>query len=289
MHYKTNMLLCLLMSVITGSTFAQKPEYKPKKLLNEAPPAIASPVPKEGNHISYLQQNIIVMDVDATGKIPIRFNQEVLLRISSTYRNGKKSGIVRFWITNAEDTSKHYLIYEQHYKDDKLNGPWKVYNLAGTVVKVTHHRNDSLHGLATEYLPDGITRMTETEYFNGTNKYIARIFNPQGQVTEEMAFENGMRNGDAKRFYETGTVMEKLTFRDDVMNGEYVYYYPNGKPWIKNIIKDGKYWDVIANYDSKGNKRNAGTLKNGNGTIIYYDTDTVVRETIMFKEGNKVK
>lgn len=289
MHYKPQMIICLLLLVITGSTFAQRPDYKPKKLLNEAPPATATPAPKDGAHISYLQLKTTLLDVDASGKIPIKFNAEVLMQVSSNYKNGKKSGIVSFRITNAEDTSKHYLIYEQSYKDGKLNGPWKIYNLAGTMVKVTHHKDDSLHGLSTEYLPDGITRMSEAEYFNGTNKYIARAFNPQGQITEEMAFENGMRNGEAKRFYETGTVMEKITFRDDVMHGEYAYYYPDGKPWIKHIIKNGNFWEVIANYDSKGNKRDAGTLKNGNGTIIYYDSDTVVRETIMFKDGKKVK
>jgi hypothetical protein len=44
-------------------------------------------------------------------------------------------------------------------------------------------------------------------------------------------------------------------------------------------------WTVVANYDSKGNKRDPGTLKEGNGTIILYDDDATIREVVIFKNG----
>ena len=35
----------------------------------------------------------------------------------------------------------------------------------------------------------------------------------------------------------------------------------------------------------KGNKRDAGTLKNGNGTVILYDEDGTVMEIMTYKNG----
>jgi antitoxin component YwqK of YwqJK toxin-antitoxin module len=57
------------------------------------------------------------------------------------------------------------------------------------------------------------------------------------------------------------------------------------KPWIEEIFKNGLKWTVVANYDSKGNKRDPGTLKEGNGTLILYDDDVTVREVSMYKNG----
>jgi antitoxin component YwqK of YwqJK toxin-antitoxin module len=51
--------------------------------------------------------------------------------------------------------------------------------------------------------------------------------------------------------------------------------------------KNGKSWKVISNFDNKGNKRNPGTLNNGNGTLILYNEDGSIRETLTYKNGEQ--
>ena len=55
------------------------------------------------------------------------------------------------------------------------------------------------------------------------------------------------------------------------------------------MIQSGKAWTVIANYDSSGKARNPGTLKEGNGTIIFYEADGTIRESVSYINGEPVK
>jgi antitoxin component YwqK of YwqJK toxin-antitoxin module len=127
--------------------------------------------------------------------------------------------------------------------------------------------------------------MSEEEYLNGTKKFITRDFFKNGKVSREIMMVNGLPNGEVKEYYETGILKDKFSVKDGMRDGLRTYYYPDGKPWIETIYKENKSWTVVANYDSKGNKRNAGTLKNGDGTMILYDDDTTIRQTVIFKNG----
>ena len=53
-------------------------------------------------------------------------------------------------------------------------------------------------------------------------------------------------------------------------------------------VKNGKPWNAIANYTAGGQKRDPGTLKNGNGTILLYDDDGSVRETLRYIGGDQL-
>ncbi len=50
-------------------------------------------------------------------------------------------------------------------------------------------------------------------------------------------------------------------------------FHANGKLWTERIYKDGKPWKVLNNYDKNGQKTEAGTLDNGNGTLYVYNED----------------
>ena len=73
----------------------------------------------------------------------------------------------------------------------------------------------------------------------------------------------------------------------NIFNGQRKYYYPSGKLWVESVVKDGRPWTVIANYTSEGKKRDPGTLREGNGTMIFYNDDGTVRETTKYKNGEE--
>ena len=207
--------------------------------------------------------------------------------------------------------SRRYKIWEQSYANDKLNGEWRTYNLRGTVIRTQQYQNDSLNGLSRDYWIDGKTIMEEREFFKGSSKYIVRTFYKSGKPEAEQSYENGFVNGfskkyyengklsenitikggtpdgPAKRYYEDGTIKEEVTFAHGQFSNVRKYYYPNGKLWIEQEYNDGLPWTVISNYDETGNKRNAGTLKNGNGTLILYNEDGTVRETLTYENGKE--
>jgi antitoxin component YwqK of YwqJK toxin-antitoxin module len=90
-----------------------------------------------------------------------------------------------------------------------------------------------------------------------------------------------------KKYYDNGTSQEVAEFKDGKFNGVRKYFYPNGQLWIEQTYRNGKSWTVVANYTDKGQKRDAGTLHDGNGTIIFDNEDGTARETKTYMNGDE--
>ncbi len=69
-------------------------------------------------------------------------------------------------------------------------------------------------------------------------------------------------------------------------SGEYVFYYSNGNIWSKRIYKNGLPWTVMSNFDLNGNPQEKGTLKNGEGTLYFWNENGTYAEVLTFKNGD---
>lgn len=285
---KRSISLCILIS-LAFSVQAQQPPYTIKHFVKEQNPSEfkSSGKVKDGMVKTYIKTWVAYYDVADDNSTHIMGNSELLLCVEGEMKNNEKNGKVSQYLIDSADHSKRYLIAEQIYEKGKLNGRWNVYNLKGTLVKFQTFKNDSLNGLTRNYMIDGITIMDEQEYFNGRSKLIHREFK-NGKISSEVTIVNNEPNGEVKEYYASGILKDKFNVKGDKRDGLRIYYYPDGKPWIEQIYKNDKAWTIVSNYDSKGNKRDAGTLKDGNGTVIYYDDDTTVREVVTYKNGEKI-
>ena len=280
---KTGLLLLSLgLSLITH---AQEPVYTKKHFVTKQDTTEFKPdgLVKDGFVRSYVEVSTEIFDVDDNETTIVKGGVNALMYLEGNLKNGKKYGICRQYLIDSADHKKRYLVAEQTYENDKLNGPWKVYNLKGTLMRLINYKNDSLNGICQDYWIDGKTILHEDEFFNGKSRFITREYK-DGKIAEANTVINGVTT-DVKEYYEAGVLKEKFNVKNGMRDGLRIYYYPDGKPWIETIYKEGKAWTVIANYDSKGNKRNAGTLKDGNGTLVFYDDDTTIRETVTYKNG----
>lgn len=283
----------LFISLFTLSlvTFGQQPRYSFKKLVSifdttEFKPLIPK---KDGSLKTYITTDIQILDIDDDNKTYILGNVTALVCFEGQYKNGVRDGIFNAYVIDSLDHFKRYRIWQQTYSNDKLNGQWLTYTLRGTLANIQTFKNDSLNGIARYFWIDSKTIIEETEYFNGQNKRIQKTFNKDGKPEAEIPYENGKINGTGKRYYKDGTLMEVAQFKNGNFNGLRKYYYPNSQVWIEQIYKEGKSWTVVANYTEKGQKRDPGTLKNGNGTIIFYNEDGSVREIITYSNGDERK
>lgn len=181
--------------------------------------------------------------------------------LEGTVWQGKRKGFFDAYYIDSLDHSKRYKVWEKFYDNDKINGPMTVYTLRGTVYATATFKDDSLAGPSREYWIDGKHVLVERVYEYGGSNYTKRTFYHDGQLQEEQQFRDYKREGYRK------------------------YYYPNGQLWIEQTFKDDLAWDVIANYTAQGQKRDAGTLHHGNGTIVFYNEDGSVRETATYRDG----
>jgi len=278
----------LLIAILSISGYSQQPKYTKKYFVSYHDTSLFKPmIPKDNGFVrTFIVSGFDIWDTDekntthVTGGIP-----SALICIEGKYENKKRNGLFTYYLIDSFDHTKRYKLYEQTFVNDKLTGQWKHFNLKGTVIRYQTYKNDSLNGISRDYWIDGKTIMDEREYFNGTNKFIGRKYSNTGILMQEMTIENGVLNGLGKKYYEDGKVQEEVHFKNGEFDKTRKYYHPNGQLWIQQDYKDGLHWNVIANYDEKGNKRNPGTLKNGNGTIIFYNDDGTIRETITYKNG----
>lgn len=307
--YKIGYLLIGL--VIYINSFAQQPPYTPKLLrTTDAAGLIKIDTPANGIGRTFITGDVTLWDIDDNNATHIKWTyKNLLMAVEGPYKNRKREGVFVFSVIDSLNPKKTYRIYEQTFKNDQLNGVWKTYNLQGTLVTTQTFENNSAKGLLTTYWIDGKKIIDEKELIDGYRKYIQRNYDKNGFLAETITIENGKANGPrtlyfpdgkpqrqvtlvsgeptgpAKSWYETGVISEEV----DLVNGEFDgvrrYYYPNGKIWIEQSYKQGKPWTVIANYDANGKKRNPGTLKNGNGTLILYNEDGAIRETVTYLNG----
>lgn len=68
-------------------------------------------------------------------------------------------------------------------------------------------------------------------------------------------------------------------------NGIVAYLHPNLMQWCQLIWKDGLLWGVKGNWNNKGERQDPGTLKDGTGTLIFYNEDGSFLKKYYYKDG----
>ncbi|AYB33539.1 toxin-antitoxin system YwqK family antitoxin [Chryseolinea soli] len=278
--------LTVIFLLTSASVMAQSPRYATKHLLstNDGTFKDFNAAKKNGKVVSYLETNAVLWDIDDDNTTVIKISGPTLLCFEGTWKNGKKEGQVNVYVIDSVNRQRRYKIWEQQYQNDHLNGEWREYTLRGTLASLRTFQNDSLQGIAREYWIDG-TIKDEREYLGSSQHYIEHTLRPDGTLEKILTIRNGQRNGVGREYYPDGKVMEEVNFKDDNFHGPRKYFYPNGQLWIEQIDKDGLQWEVVSNFTEDGKRRDAGTLRNGNGTIIFYNENGSVRKVSTFLNG----
>jgi antitoxin component YwqK of YwqJK toxin-antitoxin module len=290
MHFKTAFVI--FSSLLSFSALGQQPRYNFKSFVREIDSTEFKVIypKKDGFLRTYIAAtDIQIWDIDDDNTTYMMGSENVLLCFEGHQKDNKKDGVYNIYIIDSSDHSKRYRIWEENYSNDKLNGEWRTYTLRGTLVRSQTFKNDSLNGITRDFFIDGKTVSEEKEYFNGHNKYVRKQFYKNGQVSVEAHYADGKMNGNRTEYYEDGTQKETAEFKDGLFNGVRKYFYPNGQLWIEQIYRNGKSWTVVANYTDKGQKRDAGTLHEGNGTIVFYNEDGTVRQIVTYIDGDEIK
>lgn len=291
MNRKKSIILSLFILAVQA-TFAQPPRYTIKHFVSADNPKefIRINPLKDGFYRDYQLTIMEIWDLDDRNTTYVKTGRKVLVCIEGELKNGQRQGLFTTYIMDSLDHKKRYKLREQQYEGNRLNGEWRNYTLKGNLVSFQTFKNDSLNGIARSYWIDGKAVMDEREYFNGQGKYTLKEYEPGGQLMKESQVVNGVPNGLAKRYYPSGKIRDEVMLVNGLPNGLRKYYFPSGKLWVEQEMKNGSPWTVIANYTEDGQKRDPGTLKDGNGTVILYnEKGGTIRETLVYRNGKLVE
>ena len=305
-------LVCLQSPLACGQT----PNYAKKRFISilDTTQFRSKPCGSKGRMVAHLISEPIIWDVDDQRTTHIRGGAKALLTVEGRCIDHKRAGKFNWFLNDSLIPGKRYRIWEQEYSKDSLDGEWRIYNLAGTVVQVFEYDNGRLIS-AKSYWIDGTSLMSDAVYAPQDDTYYvertydhvtgartsqvayidgelngpALTFYPNGQLERMSNYASGQLEGSARSYYPDGTLQEEALFVLGEYHDKKKYYHPNGQLWIEEEYNFGLAWNIVANFDSTGIARDPGTLHNGNGTVLYYNDDGTLRETITYVEGREFK
>lgn len=239
---------------------------------------------KNGLSYSYIQAATTLWYTVDSSDLFQKFTDSFLIRVEGQMRDGKRQGVFTYSLIEKSKPTRLLKLYEQTFKDDQLSGVWNTYSLEGKLVLSNNFLNEKAIGMQRTYRSDGKTLLIETEIISD-GKSIEREYYPSGKLMTETPFVRGKPHGIGKKFYENGILQDYVELQFGEIDGLRRYYHANGQLWVEEQYVSNRPWTIIANYDSTGKQRDGGSLKDGKGTMIFYNEDDSIRETITYKNG----
>lgn len=183
---------------------------------------------------------------------------------------GRKQG---YW--EAVD-SKGALVYTGTFVDDQPVGEMKRYYPTGGLRVIMNHGNTgtivrarffwqsgelAARGNYIETKRDSVwlyySNITKTvsrrvEYAGGKQHGKEQSLYPEGNVAEEIIWENGLKNGHWIQYFKTGQAKLRATYINDQLEGAFTIFFPDGKKEIEGVYRHGARNDEWTYYDENG-------------------------------------
>lgn len=215
-----------------------------------------------------------------------------------------------------KQVSGDYLLYaEGEFLRDLRVGPWKFYVITDKSFKRILQKEiffvfGEPKGVYTYYFPNGKVSQTgsfdeesvtelKVYYDNGSLFRIHQVreekfngkaltYHANGKVSVDCFYVNDSLDGLYQTYYPNGSREQVSHFKNGAPDGTYQYYHANGQLWIEKEYDNGLLLNIRCNYDESGKSRDFGTLKNGNGTVKYYNRSGEVYSIQTYKDGVKI-
>lgn len=179
-----------------------------------------------------------------------------------TFVRGVREGPVVYYFTSGQVASKG------NFSKDKKNGPATTYYKSGKLSGESIFLNDYFNGDILSYYSTGELR-TKALYVNGYAEGVHFSYYKNGVVNKKWIFSNGKQEGLTQIFYPNGAIQEEDFYVNDEVT-DYKYYYQSGQLWVHREYKNEVIYNIYELNDPNGKPMDFGTLKDGNGTILFY-------------------
>jgi len=123
--------------------------------------------------------------------------------LGRTFFPAEPSGTVRPGET-ADSTNGNVVQAETTYVDGQPNGPARVYDPQGNLVRECTMKDGKRVGTMTEYWPSGKTPRKVVPYKDGKAQGLAREYYPRGKLKAEVPWVNDVMQGEMKGYDESG-------------------------------------------------------------------------------------
>lgn len=186
------------------------------------------------------------------------------------FKNDKRNGEWNFIGTN--DTLQQKGIYSNGMKE----GTWEAYYSNGALSCTMPYKNGKKNGLFKGFYING-TVSFEIPYTDNNISGISSHYYKNGKIFSEEIYQGDTLNGISKEYYENGVLKIKKYMKGKNIDSVYLSYYDNGSLWGHLVYKNGTIYNVVSYLARDGKPLNSGTLKDGTGTMRFYDLEGTIK------------
>jgi len=181
------------------------------------------------------------------------YNGDIEYQIN--YKKGKKSGIsqIYYGVKRFDDIkalSTYYMLYHYNYsniikhslrqdiefKNDKLNGTTKIYDIDGKLESTIEYQNNLKNGNSIKYSKN---KKREISYLNDKKDGVERLY-INGMLSEEKEYKNGIKDGKHRFYHSNGNLSREVTYKNGKRDGVYRIISSDGELFYEDIYKDNK-------------------------------------------------
>lgn len=124
------------------------------------------------------------------------------------------------------------------YINQKKEGVWNFYDLAGVLKNASTYENDMLNGISTTYHFNGAVYKTETYVDDVPHGPWAEFYDDDTKKAEG-SNKDGVIDGAIKHYYPSGTPMIQGQYVNGLMDGLWIKFLSSGKIQLTTKYKDG--------------------------------------------------
>jgi len=165
-----------------------------------------------------------------------KFPNSDQLRYKGQFKHGKEIGTFKFY---CEDCGSQPMVIKK-FLSKKNQADVQYFTKSGKLVSEGKMAGKHRMGEWVYYHEKTAGIMTREFYREGVMDGVKTTFYLNGQITEELNYENGLKQGENKYYSPDGILLKKLMYFNDLLHGPAEYYDAYGNVTIKGQYVNGK-------------------------------------------------
>lgn len=165
-----------------------------------------------------------------------KFSNSDQLRYKGQFKHGKEIGTFKFY---CKDCGSQPMVIKK-FSSKKNQADVQYFTKSGKLVSEGKMAGKHRMGEWVYYHEKTAGIMTREFYNEGVMDGVKTTFYLNGQITEELKYENGLKQGENKYYSPDGILLKKLKYFNDLLHGPAEYYDAYGNVTIKGQYVNGK-------------------------------------------------
>jgi antitoxin component YwqK of YwqJK toxin-antitoxin module len=234
---------------------------------------------------SVLHAQEVTNKTDASGKKQghwVKLDDNKKKVYEGNFENNIPVGLFTYYYDTGTPWSK--TVFSQQGKVART----KMFDAGGNMIGEGKYVNEKKDSVWKFYGGEENKLISEETYTLGVKNGSAKVYYPNGQLSEDKTWKNGKLEGPCKKYFESGTMKYSGQYVADKLEGKVTYFHPNGKTdaqgMYKNDLKEGVW--VYYQEDGVTVKRKDTYLAGRMVSSTDKGSDTITKEQMEQEKKN---